>query len=158
MLSRKPGEPGPWRSAVKSGHSLQIERLPQNYDAAESVSRHPSDASIRWSRTKRVECISDSLQRVFAGSVSLSTPFRLPEQSLQPFASGANSTGLDRAHGADPETPGLDVNPIEEALAKARRRPIHFVNPCPWLPYSSYFNWRGHSLTAPSESAGTNSG
>src|SRR6266576_2317952 len=79
-------------------------------------------------RTKGFECLSDSLQRLFAWPLSVSTPFRLPWQSLQPFASGADSTGFDRADGADPETSGPTARPLPAGRSlsetgQARRRP-----------------------------------
>src|SRR5256885_3711559 len=44
MLSRRPGETSPLRFAMKDGNSFNLNVFPRNYDAAESVSRHPSDA------------------------------------------------------------------------------------------------------------------
>ena len=44
MLSRRPGETSPLRFAMKDGNSFNVNAFRRNYDAAESVSRHPSDA------------------------------------------------------------------------------------------------------------------
>src|SRR6266576_205364 len=44
MLSRRPGETSPLRFAMKDGNSFNLNAFRRNYDAAESVSRHPSDA------------------------------------------------------------------------------------------------------------------
>ena len=44
MLSRRPGETSPLRFAMKDGNSFNLNAFRRKYDAAESVSRHPSDA------------------------------------------------------------------------------------------------------------------
>src|SRR5881398_2527649 len=44
MLSRRPGEAAPLRFAMKDENSFNLNAFRRNHDAAESVSRHPSDA------------------------------------------------------------------------------------------------------------------
>jgi len=44
MLSRRPDEAAPLRFAMKDENSFNLNAFRRNHDAAESVSRHPSDA------------------------------------------------------------------------------------------------------------------